>query len=359
MIEEGQVKLNFETPDKVSKELDTFYNPVMKLNRDISLEILKIAGKDRPLRIGLPLSGSGIRGLRFIKEASDAVNYVHFNDYADGFPKKLDTLLKLNKIPKTKVKVSNKDANIFLRENEGFDYIDLDPFGTPNPFLDSSIQRLAREGILAVTATDTSAMAGTYAKVCIRNYDALPLRNWLKHFVGIRILIRKVQLIGAQYEKALVPIYTYSKDHYFRVFFKCKKSKTTCDGIIKQHHYLLYCKKCLNYEYSKLNSGICNDCGETYSQYAGPLWSGDLWNKECVSVAEGLLKFIPDEASTEGKLVDLHEFASANSLALVSFLEFENSLKKAGFTYSRSHFGLHIIKTNSPKKHLKNIYLEK
>ena len=45
------------------------------------------------------------------------------------------------------------------------------------------------------------------------------------HETGIRILIRKIQLIGAQYNKALTPIFSYSKEHYFRVFLKCEKGK--------------------------------------------------------------------------------------------------------------------------------------
>ena len=43
-----------------------------------------------------------------------------------------------------------------ILHSKGFDYIDLDPFGSPNIFLDSAVKRLGRNGILAVTATDTA-----------------------------------------------------------------------------------------------------------------------------------------------------------------------------------------------------------
>ena len=38
-----------------------------------------------------------------------------------------------------------------------FDYIDIDPFGSPNPFLAAAIGRITRNGIVAVTATDTAS----------------------------------------------------------------------------------------------------------------------------------------------------------------------------------------------------------
>ncbi|MFW6231130.1 MAG: hypothetical protein ACOC32_03850 [Nanoarchaeota archaeon] len=275
MITEGSVKLEFDMPEKVSKELGVFYNPVMKLNRDISIEVLKIAGKDRPMRVALPLSGSGIRGLRFLKELPDTVRSVSFNDHADDFATSLKKRLVLNGIDADddRVQISQSDANIFLLGSGGFDYIDIDPFGTPNPFLDAAVQRIARNGILAVTATDTSALAGTYADVCKRKYDAIPLRNWLKHVVGVRILIRKVQLVGAQYDKALYPVFSYAKDHYYRVFFRCVKSKDKCTEIVKSHQYLLYDKELFDYRYSQYS-----DLKEN-KLISGKMWSGLLWEQ--------------------------------------------------------------------------------
>ena len=63
------------------------------------------------------------------------------------------------------------------------------------------------------------------------------------HETGIRILIRKVQLIGAQFEKALTPIFSFYADHYYRVFFKCEKGKKKADEIVKQHQIMKYEKK--------------------------------------------------------------------------------------------------------------------
>ena len=188
IIEEGKATIKIPKETKISKELPVFYNPVMKFNRDITIALLNTLDED--LRISLPLAGTGVRGIRIALETKH--KNIIFNDLNPVAIKIINQNLKLNKL---KLKVENKEANKFLLENKGFDYIDIDPFGSPNPFLDSAIKRLSREGILAVTATDTAPLCGTFPKACLRKYWAKPLRNELMHEIGLRILIRKVQLI--------------------------------------------------------------------------------------------------------------------------------------------------------------------
>ena len=198
MITEGKAKINVENPEKISKKLRVFYNPVMKLNRDVAIKILKIhANKTSPLRIALPLAGSGIRGVRFLLEAPEALNHISFNDMSRDAVKAIGDSLITNKIyDYNKIYIYENEANHFLLKSHGFDYIDIDPFGSPNAYLDAASQRISRGGILAITATDTAPLSGTYPKTCKRNYDAKPMRNEFKHIAGLRILIRKVQLIA-------------------------------------------------------------------------------------------------------------------------------------------------------------------
>ncbi|GAG35537.1 unnamed protein product, partial [marine sediment metagenome] len=225
-IAEGKALIFAPKEKKVSKKLPVFYNPAMKLNRDISVLLLNSI-KNKDMQIALPLAGTGVRGARFLLELNkNKIKNISMNDYNGKASKIIEQNLKLNKIKKTKkISITKKDANLFLLESSGFDYIDIDPFGTPNYFLDSAVKRLAREGILAVTATDTSALAGSFPAACKRKYWAVPIREELKHEIGLRILIRKVQLIGAQFDKALTPIFSYAEQHYMRAFFYCEKGK--------------------------------------------------------------------------------------------------------------------------------------
>ena len=46
------------------------------------------------------------------------------------------------------------DAKLAMAD-ASYQWIDIDPFGSPVAFIDSAIQSLARTGMLEVTATDT------------------------------------------------------------------------------------------------------------------------------------------------------------------------------------------------------------
>ena len=248
LVKEGSAEIFVPVEEKISKKLPVFYNPVMKLNRDITILLLR---QFPPLSICDPMAASGIRAIRLTKELS--FKSIIANDYN----KKSFLLIKKNmKLNNVKFVVKNMDANLLLLNSNGFDFIDIDPFGTPNNFLDAAVKRISRRGILAVTATDTAALSGTYPKATLRKYWALPKKDAMMHETGLRILIRKIQLIGAQYEKALVPIFSYSKDHYFRVFLRCDKGKSYVDEIVKMHGML---------------------------DNAGPLWLGSLWDKRLVN----------------------------------------------------------------------------
>jgi tRNA (guanine26-N2/guanine27-N2)-dimethyltransferase len=336
MITEGSAKLDVKVEDIVSKKMETFYNPVMKFNRDISILLLNCIDKAK-MQIGMPLTGSGIRGVRFVKELNkEKIKTIYFNDISVSAIKTIKKNLKLNKIKSKKVVISCDDANLFMLKSSGFDYVDIDPFGSPNMFLNNAIIRLSREGILAVTATDTAALTGTYAKVCRRKYWAEPLRTELMHEVGLRILIRKVQLIGAQFEKALIPVFSYSKDHYYRIFFKCNKGKKHVDTIVKQHGKF---------------------------KEVGPMWLGMLWDSKLVSLMEKknsveennkILAIIKSESK-----LDVIGFYDINVLGkkyklkkLPRLKEVIQKIKKKGFSVSLTHFRDNCIRSDISEKEL-------
>ncbi|MFH1641588.1 MAG: hypothetical protein ABIC04_01680 [Nanoarchaeota archaeon] len=295
-IVEGKAKIAISISEKISKEMPVFYNPVMKFNRDISILLLNSI-KKTDLTIALPLAASGIRGIRFLLELNN-IKEVHFNDHDKDFKKNIRKNLRLNNIAKKAI-IHSTDANLFLLNSTGFNYIDIDPFGSPNAFLDSAVNRINREGILAVTATDTSALCGTYPKACKRKYWATPLRNELMHEIGLRILIRKVQLIGAQFEKALIPIFSYSKDHYMRIFFRCIKGKSDVDAVLNQHDF--------------------------YDD-AGPIWTGPIFDNKLVSL---IIKNNKDLLAKDNELGRFFKIVHAESkINIVGFYNIHKIVKR-------------------------------
>lgn len=326
---------------KISKKLPVFYNPAMEINRDISVILLNEINK-KDMQIALPLSGSGIRALRFLKELKKSkIKNISINDRSEKAINSIKENLILNNIKdKKKIILSNKESDLFFIESTGFDYIDIDPFGNPSPFLDLAIKRLARDGILAVTATDTSALSGTYPKVCRRKYWASPNRDEQMHETGLRILIRKVQLIGVQYEKALTPIFSYSKEHYMRIFFICKKSRKECDNILKSHNF-----------YNK----------------AGPLWTGNIWDKkltkkisgskllkskEKAELKEFLLKIAKESQISSMGFYDIHRICKENKLDIPKKESILQNIRKKGFKAENTHFLKTAIRSDIDKQTL-------
>jgi tRNA (guanine26-N2/guanine27-N2)-dimethyltransferase len=343
-ITEGSVTIEAPVEEKISAKLPVFYNPAMKFNRDITVLLLNSV-EDKSIKVCDLLAGTGIRSIRFLAELSKGkVESIVINDLNPKSRELIEKNITANnakfKDKKTEIEITGSEASALLLASTGFDYIDLDPFGTPNPFLDASIKRISRGGILAVTATDTSSLAGTFPKVCQRNYWAVPDKSHLKHESGLRILIRKVQLIAAQYEKALTPIFSYSKEHYMRVFFRCIKSKSKADEILANH-------------------GLFNG--------KGPMWLGPLHDKELVEKMYRNCSAIPDFDARflqiirdEGKLDivgfhDIHVLCSRHKLEVPKYGRIFEEIKKQGHPASRTHFSEYGIKSSISEKRLIDI----
>ena len=342
IVIECSARLKMPEAEKISKEMQVFYNPVMSLNRDISVLLLNSINKNN-LQIADPLAASGVRSIRFLKELyKNKIKRIYVNDDNKDAIKSIKNNLTLNKIRYKnykKIKISNDDANLFLLNSTGFDYIDIDPFGTPNPFLDAACKRIARDGILAITATDTSALCGTFPSACIRKYWAIPKKSSIMHETGLRILVRKIQLVAAQYDKALTPIFSYSKEHYMRVFLRNDKGKNKADKILKLH-------------------GMFSN--------AGPMWLGKLWDEElCSKIYSNakknkifgnnkelvkFLKIIKGESKINAiGFYDLHCMCRKDNIHELHRKEvIINKIKRIGYNASETHFKGEGIKSNIP-----------
>lgn len=338
---EGKAKILIYSDKKISKELPVFYNPVMKFNRDVSVALIKASGK-KNLIIADILAGSGVRSIRFLKELpKKTIKELHINDASKDAFQLIKKNLKLNKIKINSkiISVTNKEANKLLLEIGKADYIDIDPFGSPNYFLDSACKKLSDKGILAVTATDTSALSGTYPEACFRKYWAKPLKNELMHELGIRILIRKIQLVAAQHDKALTPILSYATEHYMRIFFSCEKSKTKVDELLKNHLFFLYCSKCGERKTFEKNTSIC--CRKEMS-FAGPLWTKELWDEKVVNkidLSDKIIRTIKKESKINvAGFYDIHSICSLMKTTPPKKEDLIAKIKKKNFSVAETHF---------------------
>jgi len=353
----------------ISKKLPVFYNPEMTLNRDITVALFRALGRSGLKGCDL-LAGNGVRSIRLLKETKRVFSQLIINDANPLAVKSINQHLKVNKVPTTKTIVTNLDANKLLATSAGFDYIDIDPFGSPNPFLDQSIQHLARDGILAVTATDTAALAGTSPAACLRKYWATPLRNYLQHEIGLRILIRKCQLLGAQYDKALVPLIAYTFQHYLRVILRCEKGKQAVDRILTQHAHLFWCPACLTTDVSRQLTDVrrqmtplCRCARERL--IAGPLWMGGLGDAKLLRAmskdvpsddAAALIELLANEAAIpQVGFYDIHELSSTLKISPPKIEDVIQRIRKAGYDVARAHYTQTSLKSMIPLSELKRL----
>ncbi len=326
-ISEGRVEVLIpEVRDIVSSDMPVFYNPKMRVNRDLTVLVLRWLCRDREgILAADPLAASGVRSIRFLLEA-ECVEKVYLNDINEQAIELIHRNMELNGVSKERYEVSNREANLFLRHRRGFgfDFLDLDPFGTPVPFLESAMLSMKRGGILSLTATDTAPLAGTYPSTCRRRYGAKPLRNEFKHEVGLRILIKKVIEVGAQHDIAMIPLFGYAHIHYFKLFFKKERGTKLIDSLLDKVGYLLYCFNCSNREPVESIFSVkerCPHCGTRFN-YGGPMWLGKLWEEELVSS-------IYEDAQS-------NEHISKETVKILRFIKEESQLQTVGF-YQASH----------------------
>ncbi|VVB61109.1 tRNA (guanine(26)-N(2))-dimethyltransferase [uncultured archaeon] len=344
---------------EISKKAAVFYNPRMKLNRDISIFTLSVFAEDikRPITVADPLAATGVRGIRYALEVS-GVSEILFSDLNPTAIR----LIKKN-IAKNKIKnavVEQEDANVFLsgRKNK-IDFIDIDPFGTPLPFLDSGARVVSISGMLAITATDTAPLSGTYPRASLRKYGAKPLRCDVQHELGIRILIANIARECAKYDKGFIPVLSLSDLHYFRVFGKVRKSKSAADASVKSIGYFIYCKECGYRGFAPDNcQKACPNCSAK-TDYAGPLWTGKIFDAEFCSKVfqkskavedkrlEKILGLIRDEALIDAPWYEIGFLSSVFHTNPPRIDEFVEKLQKAGFKASRTHFSPTGVRTDA------------
>src|SRR5665647_563391 len=303
--------------DYAPSRAPVFYNPIMEFNRDLTVLAFQAYQRiaNHEISICDPFTSQGIRGMRFAAEI-DCVKKVLISDINEQAYKLAKHNVALNGL-EGKITVKHKDANCVLSCNASpkkrFDIVDIDPFGTPAPYLDSALRAIRNNGLLASTATDLAPLCGVHTKACVRKYGGKPLRTEYCHELAVRLLAGCMASLAAKHDIGIRILFSHSTDHYIRVYaqigYGCQKG----DESLKNTGYILHCFSCLHREttHQPLGSLQCPECGSRMD-WTGPLWVAsifdggfiDLMIKENKSVAfrnsariTRLLASIKEEAS--------------------------------------------------------------
>ncbi|MEM4633679.1 MAG: tRNA (guanine(10)-N(2))-dimethyltransferase [Candidatus Anstonellaceae archaeon] len=350
-IQEGKVK--------ICTSRGVFYNPHMELCRDLSsLCVGAIGGR---LSVADVMCATGVRGLRYRKENKN-VRSLHLSDIS---AKAVACARKNAKLNKIRCQIKKADACIVLRENS-FDFVELDPFGSPQPFLHCAALSLCRlkKGYLSVTATDMPVLCGTQHSACIKNYGAIPLNNEFCHENAARILVGRAIMEFAPFNLSATPIFTLSHRHYIKIVLTVSRSASKAVEAVKSLGFISYCHSCCWRVAEKLPSqNLCPHC-QSKLQKAGPMYLGKLWDGEVIpkmlllnaqrktrnsAQAEKILDAIRKESEIEAQgYYDLHTLAKKNLSAIIAIDKAILMLQQAGFQACRTHFCPTAIRTNAP-----------
>ncbi len=329
-----------------------FFNRRMEINRDATVLLLSVL---KPSDYLDSMGATGVRGLRVANECGvpvtindkdpDAIPLIQQNVARSGLP----------------INVTCRDACSLLYE-QAFDAVDIDPFGTPAPFIDAGIRGCRR--FLLVTATDTAPLCGAHLRAGIRRYFARPANTGYHAEVGLRILLGFVVRETVKYDRGIEPLFCFAREHFVRLNLMLTRGAQAADRTIARIGFVMQCPSCAYREEQPgmvPASATCPYCDEPLRPI-GPLYLGKLFSDEILVQMQGrladsalgtkkdLAKLL-DTCREELPLsshYDYHLLARSLAVSPPPIDTVLERLRSAGFAASRTHFSGTGVKTDAP-----------
>src|SRR3989344_6693460 len=236
-----------------------FYNPLMTFNRSLSslgMAAIMESGKadgtrekstkaasasKAPFSVLDGLAGTGARGIRYATDNKGIeVTFVEANPDAI---KLLKQNIRANKLKKTKI-AAKKFHEFVGAADERYDFVELDPFGTPAFFLEGASTLISKAGIISATGTDLAKWCGKEPATCMRNYSSKPMRCEFSHELALRILLKKMAEVLALRDYGIQPLFCFYQGHAIKAMVMAEKSSAKADESLRQFTYANLCSKC-------------------------------------------------------------------------------------------------------------------
>jgi tRNA (guanine26-N2/guanine27-N2)-dimethyltransferase len=282
---------------RVPSKVPAFFNPSAKSNRDISILVYKTFVpeiKKNPRSFGDPFGGIGARGLRVAVEIPQ-LEQIYINDLNTVAIEAAKKASEINLVTQ-KCTFTTQEVVQFLTSHdsknfERFSVVDLDPFGSPAPYIDCVLRSLTKGGLLSITATDTAVLCGVHPAVCMRKYYGRPLNNHYARETALRLIISLIAITAARLDLAVRPVFVHANLHYLRAYIMVTVSRHDANSVFQEIGYLRDCTKCGNRNaITESHSGdSCELCGSKYS-FAGFLWIKRLFDKAFIKKMIDLLE---------------------------------------------------------------------
>uniref|UniRef100_A0A673FPT9 tRNA (guanine(26)-N(2))-dimethyltransferase n=1 Tax=Sinocyclocheilus rhinocerous TaxID=307959 RepID=A0A673FPT9_9TELE len=416
VVREGKAAILFPSANEV------FYNPVQEFNRDLTcavitefareqlaqrgIRILVPGEKDRVeeeddkkefitasvgerceqgLRVLEGLAASGLRSVRFALEVP-GLKSITANDYSAKAAALISRNAQHNNVSHI-LQASQRDASMVMYEARGkkerYDVIDLDPYGSPSPFLDAAVQAVSEGGLLCITCTDMAVMAGNSGETCYSKYGSMSIKSRYCHEMALRIILHSLDQRAAVYQRYIEPLLSVSVDFYIRVFVRVKTGQAVVKNSASKHALLYNCVGCGAFHLQRMGKKMsqgkhmkysaatgppvgpnCEHCRQRH-QLGGPIWAEPIHDMKFVQKVlgavsvnptrfrtskriEGVLSMVTEELQDVPLYYVLDHLSSTVHCNTPPMLQFRSALLHAGYRVSLSHACKNAVKTDAP-----------
>jgi len=345
-----------------------FFNPAASVNRDVSTAV---TAADRGATFCDSMAGLGARGVRVANEVGgiDRVTLVDLNPEAIRVARRAAALNGVRDKCEFVAGETNATLHSYYGRGEKFDFVDVDPFGSPVRQLHAAISATSDGGVLSVTATDTAVLCGVYPQVARSRYGSTSVSNHFHHETGIRILINAINRQAVSGDIGVSPVAAHSTRHYLRVFVRLTAGAAEADSSLDKSGYVAWCRACGHSTSSVERYESCLRCGQK-TKVAGPLWLGGL-------MEEWVVRKAAEEAERRGfgaaaKILNsldgvdlfppwsysIEEICSSLRMATVSETSVRESLSRMGYRSLRQPLEQTGLKTDAPIEAVKDAVRE-
>jgi len=348
--------------------LEVFYNPRMEFNRDLSVASLAAYrsryAPTQDIVVVEPLTATGVRAVRYAVEAGAARVYAgdldpsaaclaRYNASLNGVPDRVDVAV-----------LDARETILRARRLHGrpLHVADLDPFGSPAPFVDVAIANTAHRGLFAATATDLAVLEGGKPRAARRRYGVEIVKVPESKEIAIRVLLAFIAREAALHDRSIRPLFSFYADHYIRVTLLVERGARRADRMLEESiGYATYCpgekRTYLREDASCMLRGA--------PKRIGPLWTGPLNDPDYIvevirqveamewlgtrQRAARLLEALRAESPLEGGLhVRVEQAASTARVSMPRKERLLEALRGLGYRAVPSHYSPTAFRTDAP-----------
>jgi tRNA(guanine-26,N2-N2) methyltransferase len=216
---------------------DDFAPPILhRLFDPVSEEVLALAEEESPsvsawlgVEVSEPLAATGLRSMRYGTEVN-GLSTILVSDLDSAAVKACTANVEFNNLDPSVVRPLQADAVKLLRllGSHAFqvDWVDLDPYGSPSPFIEAGLGAVTNGGILAVTATDMMVLAGRMLHSAHSKYGTVLARTSLCQELALRTIIFAVATAASRQGRTVEPLISLNADFYVRILFRVRDSRS-------------------------------------------------------------------------------------------------------------------------------------